>query len=100
MSKKRPNNPVPPEEVERHLPLVHFVIGRHIPHHVFHRATYADMFQAGTVGLMNAIRLFDPEKGCAFSTFAVQKIRWNILIEAGLTRHGWEANAELPRWAS
>lgn len=100
MTVRRPGNPVPPEEVERHLQLVHWVISHRVPNHVFYRATRDDMFQAGVIGLMNAIRLFDPAKGNRFSTFAVHKIRWNILIEAGLTRHGWEAIAELPSWAA
>lgn len=33
-----------------------------------------DAFQAGCVGLMKAIRRFDAQKGCAFSTYAVPVI--------------------------
>ena len=36
---------------------------------------------AGTIGLMTAVKAFDPARGLAFSTFAVPRIRGSILDE-------------------
>ena len=32
--------------------------------------SYEDMFQEGVIGLMKAIRKFDPKEGCRFSTYS------------------------------
>jgi RNA polymerase sigma factor for flagellar operon FliA len=40
-----------------------------------------DLIQAGTFGLMDAIRSFDPEKGVKFETFSATRIRGAILDE-------------------
>lgn len=37
-----------------------------------------DMFQLGSIGLLKAIRRFDPSKGTAFSSLAVPMIRFEI----------------------
>lgn len=90
-----------PHTVEDNLGLVGFVLAKRTPAHVFQRIGRDDAYQAGVIGLLNAVRLFDPGKGFAFSTFAVEKIRWNVLIEAGLTRKGWAPIPDrLPEWAA
>lgn len=38
-----------------------------------------DMFQQGTLGLMEAVERFDPERGFAFSTYAVSLIQGEIM---------------------
>ncbi len=82
--------------VEDWLPLVHWVMGHKLPPHVFKRISRDDIYQAGCVGLLNAKRLYNPDnpKGASFKTYAVHKIRWAILIAAGLTRRGWEPMPE------
>ena len=35
---------------------------------------YEDLVQIGTIGMLKAIRSFEPERGCAFSTYAVPLI--------------------------
>lgn len=82
------------ETVEQWLPLVRWVIWRRLPAHVRERISDDQAFQAGVLGLMNAIRLFDPDRGVTFKTYAGVKIRWAILIEAGLTRQGWAPRVE------
>lgn len=91
-----------PIRVEDWLPLVRWVMRHRLPSHVYRRLERDDVYQAGVVGLLNAARLFKPEKGHKFITYAAHKIRWNILIAAGLTRKGWEPiPTRLPdRWAS
>ena len=37
-------------------------------------AEYDDLYQLGMIGMLRAIRTFDPERGCAFSTYAVPLI--------------------------
>ncbi|HCE39888.1 MAG: RNA polymerase sigma factor FliA [Alcanivorax sp.] len=40
-----------------------------------------DLIQAGTVGLLDALRRFDPNAGASFSTFASQRIRGAMIDE-------------------
>lgn len=78
-----------PEEgllVERHLSLVKTVAGRlamSLPPHV----DMEDLHSAGLVGLLNAIRRFDPRSGASFETYARVKIRGSMLDE--LRRLDW-----------
>ncbi len=43
------------------------------------RAETADMYQAGCVGLLKALAAYDPERGVAFSTYAVPVITGEII---------------------
>ncbi len=56
--------------IEPHLPLVRALMKR-MPWHLCDRD---DLFQQGCVGLLIAARRFDPERGVAFSTWAVPYI--------------------------
>lgn len=78
-----------PIDAEHWLPLVAWV-SRRMPDHVHRRLGQDDLYQAGVIGLMNAIRLYKPDRGVLFKTYAVHKIRWSMYIAAGLTRQGWE----------
>ena len=66
--------------VEEYLPLVRHVVSRiaaHLPSHV----DTDELFQVGSVGLVNASRCFDPNRGVAFKTYAFALIRGAVLDE-------------------
>jgi RNA polymerase sigma factor for flagellar operon FliA len=66
--------------VEEYLPLVRHVVSRiaaHLPSHVDHE----ELFQVGSVGLVNASRSFDRRRGVAFKTYAFALIRGAVLDE-------------------
>jgi len=66
--------------VVEYLPLVRHVVSRiavNLPAHV----DTDELFQVGSVGLINASRGFDPERGVAFKTYAFALIRGAILDE-------------------
>lgn len=74
------------ELVQRHLPLVKTVVGRvamSLPPHV----DMEDLHSAGLVGLLNAIRRFNPRSGASFETYARVRIRGAVLDE--LRRLDW-----------
>lgn len=55
---------------EKHLPLVGAMLKR-FPDHLISRE---DLYQQGCVGLMKALKGFDPARGTAFSTYAAAMI--------------------------
>src|SRR4029079_4414270 len=72
--------------VEQYLPLVRTVMGRlamHLPDHVDHD----DLNSAGLVGLLQAMRNYDPNSGNSFETYARVRIRGAMLDE--LRRIDW-----------
>lgn len=64
--------------LERHLPLVRYV-ARGVWKRIRGKLEIDDLVSAGTVGLINAVESFEPERGLAFSTFATPRIRGAIL---------------------
>lgn len=52
-------------------------IARSVPKHL----EFEELVSAGTVGLVQALETFEPERGLAFSTFALPRIRGAILDE-------------------
>ena len=58
------------ELVEKNLPLVYSIASRFRER----GAEYDDLTECGTMGLVKAIKTFDTERGCAFSTYAVPLI--------------------------
>ena len=62
------------ELVSQNLGLVHSVLS----HYRNSSVEYEDLFQAGCIGLLKAARAFEPEKGNAFSTYAVCVIAGEI----------------------
>lgn len=64
--------------LEQHLPLVRFV-ARRLWNKIRKRMDLDDLVSAGTVGLVNAVENFEPERGLAFSTFATPRIRGAML---------------------
>jgi RNA polymerase sigma factor for flagellar operon FliA len=72
--------------VEEYLPLVKTVVGRlamTLPTHV----NGDDLYSAGLVGLLNAMRRFNPENGTSFETYARVRIRGAVFDE--LRRLDW-----------
>lgn len=74
------------ELVEEYLPLVKTVVGRlamSLPSHV----DSEDLYSSGLVGLLNAVRNFDPLAGSSFESYAKVRIRGAIFDE--LRRLDW-----------
>jgi RNA polymerase sigma factor for flagellar operon FliA len=72
--------------IEQYLPLVKTVVGRlamTLPSHV----NSDDLYSAGLVGLLNAVRRFDRKCGSSFEHYARMRIRGAILDE--LRRLDW-----------
>lgn len=66
--------------VENYLPLVRHVVTRIVatlPAHV----DSEELFQVGSMGLLNASRSFDPHRGVSFKTYAFALIRGAVLDE-------------------
>jgi RNA polymerase sigma factor FliA len=74
------------EVVEQYLPLVKNVVGRlamSLPSHV----AVEDLYSSGLVGLLNAVRNYDPQGGSSFESYGRVRIRGAILDE--LRRLDW-----------
>jgi RNA polymerase sigma factor for flagellar operon FliA len=81
-----PGSPAEDELIRNYLPLVKTMAGRMamtLPSHV----DINDLYSSGLVGLLNAVRNFDPSSGTAFGTYARLRIRGAILDE--LRRMDW-----------
>jgi RNA polymerase sigma factor for flagellar operon FliA len=68
------------QEILRHLPLVHTVVDRvcaSLPATV----DRDDLFHAGVIGLIDALSRFDASRDNAFSTYAVMRIRGQVIDE-------------------
>lgn len=69
--------------VEANLPLVLSIVKRFNPIDIMEEM---DLVQEGCQGLMEAVRRFDPDRGCKLSTFAIWWIRQYIM--KSIIRHG------------
>ncbi len=56
--------------IKNNVALVRSIVGRFLGR----GAEYDDLYQIGMMGLLHAIRTFDLDRGCAFSTYAVPLI--------------------------
>ena len=66
--------------VRDHLPLVQYVVSE-VAHRVPNHVSRSDLVSAGMLGLAQAARSFDPERGIAFDRFASTRIRGALLDE-------------------
>src|SRR3954447_26230268 len=66
--------------VREHLPLVQYVVSE-VAHRVPSHVSRNDLLSAGMLGLAQAARSFDPERGIAFDRFASTRIRGALLDE-------------------
>ncbi len=74
------------ELVKEHMPLVKNIVGRialTLPSHV----DAQDLYSSGLVGLLNAVRNFDPGAGSSFESYARVRVRGAIFDE--LRRLDW-----------
>lgn len=72
--------------LEEYLPLLKHIVGRlamAMPSHVSHE----DLHSAGLVGLLQAVRSYDPQGGASFETYARFRIRGAVIDE--LRRMDW-----------
>jgi RNA polymerase sigma factor for flagellar operon FliA len=66
--------------LREHISLVHHV-ARQLSRALAARVDIDEMVSCGTLGLIDALDAYDPQRGLAFSTFAVPRIRGAILDE-------------------
>src|ERR1700733_13421548 len=79
-SKSGPGSAMENNIVEQSLPLVKAVVGRlamTLPSHV----NSDDLYSAGLVGLLNAVRRFDLKSGSSFEQYAKTRIRGAVFDE-------------------
>ncbi len=66
--------------VDEHLPLVQYVVSE-IAHRIPSHVSRSDLVSAGMLGLAQAARTYDPDRGIAFDRFASTRIRGALLDE-------------------
>jgi RNA polymerase sigma factor for flagellar operon FliA len=77
--KKNPNNAKLREQlILKYLHLVRYVVSR-MPITLPISIATEDLISYGTMGLMEAVERFDPERGLKFETYAVTRIRGSII---------------------
>jgi RNA polymerase sigma factor FliA len=72
--------PAQHEAILNLLPLVKTVVGRvaiNLPTHI----SQEDLLSAGVMGLMDAVRRYDPSKGCSLKSYVAIRIRGAVLDE-------------------
>jgi len=71
----------------QHKRLIYVIVHRQYPG----KSDYADLIQAGWIGLWQAVLHFDPGRGSTFSTYAGRAIRNRIWqeVERGWKQEGW-----------
>ena len=74
------------ELVTRHAPLVHR-IAHHLKARLPDSVQVEDLYQAGMIGLIESVRLYDKEQGAKFETYASIRVRGAMLDE--LRRTDW-----------
>ena len=85
-ARSRPGGKIENQIVQQYLPLVKTVVGRLSMTLPTHAAT-EDLYSAGLVGLLNAVRRFNPMTGVSFETYARVRIRGSVFDE--LRRMDW-----------
>jgi RNA polymerase sigma factor for flagellar operon FliA len=68
----------PSLEAERHIGLVH-KIARRVWEGRHEAVEYEDLVSSGKIGLMRALRAYDPSREIAFSTYAARRIEGEML---------------------
>ena len=82
------------QEILRHLPLVRTVVER-VAAHLPATVDRDDLFHAGVIGLIDALNRYDAGRDTAFSTYAVLRIRGQVIDE--LRARDWVPRAARER---
>lgn len=85
-AKTGPGSKIEEDLVQQYLPLVRTVVGRLAMTLPTHAAT-DDLYSAGLVGLLNAVRRYNHKAGVLFETYARVRIRGSVFDE--LRRLDW-----------
>lgn len=72
--------------IQEYLPLVNYVVGR-LPVSSLPQVSRDDLISSGVIGLLKALKSFDPTRGVKFKTYAIPRIRGAIMDE--LRRLDW-----------
>ena len=78
------------DTLKSHMPLVRSVVDRiraSLPPHI----DIEDLYSVGLLGLINALRRFDPSHGITFASYATLRIRGSVLDE--LRRMDWTSRS-------
>ena len=59
-------------------------------------AILMDLIQEGTVGLIESVESFEPERGVAFSLYAIHRIRGRMLNYIGKETRTWQLSLDTP----
>jgi len=81
--KKTNNQKIREKLVEEYAHIVKYIVGR-IAINMPPNIEYEDLISYGTIGLLDAIDKYDPEKGVKFNTYAAMRIRGAIFDELRL----------------
>lgn len=77
--------------LQESLVKTHFLMVKRIAQQLFYHLPpglqIEDLIQSGLLGLLEAVRLYDPSKGASFETYASIRIRGHILDE--VRRYDW-----------
>jgi len=76
------------ETIEKYMPLVKSIASKYS----YVGIPYEDLVQEGTIGLWEAWKRFDPDKGAKFSTYAIYWIK-KYILEAVSKEHKTSHNA-------
>ena len=78
--------------IEQYQPLVIKALARWRAN----EALLMDLVQEGTVGLIEAVENFDPDRGVAFSLFAIHRIRGRMLNYLAKESQTWQYSLDTP----
>lgn len=83
------------QQTQEMLVKTHALLVKRIAHHLLVRLPHSvqldDLIQAGMLGLLEALRLYDETKGASFETYASIRIRGHMLDE--MRRNDWVPRA-------
>lgn len=83
------------ESIESYFPLVDKIVKREIRKLGMHQQLFEELRSYGIEGLVNASRMFDPERGVSFEIYACKRIRWAVYD--GVRKMGWFPRHTLSR---
>lgn len=79
---REPLTPAQRELFSRYQHLIHSVVRHYRRLEIFGVFDWEDMYQEGALGLMDATRLWHPDRGASFSTYARRRIAGSLIDAA------------------